>query len=57
MEKIRIEQLEEKARLVINMLSDMGTSLQDGREILSKANVLLNKQERILKIEKMDSFN
>lgn len=57
MEKERIEQLEEKARLVINMLSDMGTSLQDGREILSKANVLLNKQERILKIEKMDSFN
>lgn len=57
MEKTRIEQLEEKARLVINMLSDMGTSLQDGREILSKANVLLNRQERILKIEKMDSFN
>lgn len=55
--KEKTEQLEEKARLVINMLAESGTPLQDGREILSRANVLLNRQERILTITKMDSFN
>lgn len=55
--KEKTEQLEEKARLVINMLAESETPLQDGREILSRANVLLNRQERILTITKMDSFN
>lgn len=55
--KEKTEQLEEKARLVINMLAESKTPLQDGREILSRANVLLNRQERILTITKMDSFN